>query len=706
MAKKSNKTDPAAEFLKAQGVDPGQFEDVAGLDKLTPDQIKEIAKKASAGDPEARKIAERLVEQGRMEAVSTPVGKQFAVPAETKVQAVGNKPETGTPITKVEQMEAQQELQRATAKKKAAAKPGVEVPAPDSGVEARKEAKQARAAEGKKLAESRELEGIAKKPPANAAEAVRAQNFKKGWQRLAKDAQDKMLLQAFGPKVASLEPSIRAKLGELAMAEYAIQKSGMTTVPDWDDVQASIKNIEGRLRQPSVDVKGITSSVSIAHGKALNPGGTLKTQMVQLRKPRAGEIGSAKIGETPVAKPKPDLSAEEVSPGFETAKRAQVPANVKNAMGKKSMDKFSREEAAAPAAAAAPTPTPAAAETPAAAAAAADSEATARSKKYREATQADPKKYGEGSGLKASSSWTPEQKAARAELRKTLGYPDKFVRRPRGEAAAPAAAPAAAEAAPKTKRITMTDEEKKAWGKAVGADKTKYGKSKSKATPAQLAARDELAAKIVAGRKTAPAAAAAAATPAPAASTPAPSAPAAPTAPTAPTAPAAAATASTLPNPYGAKGKGPWKPNPARDTAMLKERAKKMGFKGAKGLGKAAGVMRFLGPLAAIYGGYQLLDLLKQGTMDEADERRLKAMQALGAVGGGMMQDIDTRSQVQQMQRMVDFAAIQRQKSRDEMQAQFLNDQALNSLLAGQQASLAALAQPSRPSIAEMMARM
>lgn len=688
MAKKSNKTDPAAEFLKAQGVDPGQFEDVAGLDKLTPDQIKEIAKKASAGDPEARKIAERLVEQGRMEAVSTPAGKQFAVPAETKVQAVGNKPETGTPITKVEQMEAQQELQRATAKKKAAAKPGVEVPAADtSDLEAQKANRKQSAKEGKNRAASAEAGAELRKPPANAAEAVRAQNFKKGWQRLAKDAQDKMLLQAFGPKVASLDASTRAKLGELAMAEFAIQKSGMTTVPDWDDVQASIKNIEGRLRQPSVDVKGITSSVSIAHGKALNAGGTIKASMVQLRKPRAGEIGSAKIGETPVAKPKPDLSAEEVSPGFETAKRAQIPDDVRNSMGKKSVDDYGLEEAAAPAAAAAPTPAPAAAETPAAAAAAADSEATARSKKYREATQADPKKYGVGSGLKASSSWTPEQKAARAELRKTLGYPDKYVRRPRGEAAAPAAAPAAAEAAPKTKRITMTDEEKKAWGKAVGANKTKYGKSKRTATPAQLAARDELAAKIVAGRKTAPAAAAAAATPAPAAPTPAPSAPAAPTAPTAPAAAAAEV--------------------PAAATAAAPEAAAatRAGL-GSRLAGAAGGAMRFLGPLAAIYGGYQLLDLLKQGTMDEADERRLKAMQALGAVGGGMMQDIDTRSQVQQMQRMVDLAAIQRQKYRDEMQTQFLNDQALNSLLAGQQASLAALAQPSRPSIAEMMARM
>jgi len=40
------------------------------------------------------------------------------------------------------------------------------------------------------------------------------------------------------------------------------------------------------------------------------------------------------------------------------------------------------------------------------------------------------------------------------------------------------------------------------------------------------------------------------------------------------------------------------------------------------------------------------------------------------------------------------------------MQRRYLEDQALNAILSGQQASLAALAQPSRPSIAEMMARM
>lgn len=175
------------------------------------------------------------------------------------------------------------------------------------------------------------------------------------------------------------------------------------------------------------------------------------------------------------------------------------------------------------------------------------------------------------------------------------------------------------------------------------------------------------------------------------------------------TAGAAAATAAEvaaegLPNPYKGKGKGKkWKPNPARDTAVLKERAKKMGIKGAS---KAAGVMRFLGPLAAVYGGYEVLNTLKAGTIDEADERRLRAIQALGAVSGGMGQDMAMKEQVRGMQRMVDLAAIQRQQALDQMRNQYTGNQALDALVQGQRASLAALAQPSRPSIAEMMARM
>lgn len=127
--------------------------------------------------------------------------------------------------------------------------------------------------------------------------------------------------------------------------------------------------------------------------------------------------------------------------------------------------------------------------------------------------------------------------------------------------------------------------------------------------------------------------------------------------------------------------------------------------KGGK-FGRLASVGRFLGPAAAIFGMYQIADLIKQGTVDAADERRLKALQALGAVSGGMQQDSAMREQIRSMQRMVDLAAVQRRQALDEMNRQYTDDQALNALLSANQAQLASMSRPSQPSVAEMMARM
>lgn len=121
---------------------------------------------------------------------------------------------------------------------------------------------------------------------------------------------------------------------------------------------------------------------------------------------------------------------------------------------------------------------------------------------------------------------------------------------------------------------------------------------------------------------------------------------------------------------------------------------------------KLAGLGRFLGPLAAIYGAYQVVDLLKQGTLDAADERRLKMMEALGAVSGGARQQQMMNDQMRQMRFMADMAAIQRQQSGMQQRNQSISDQALSSLLRGHEASLQALAMPSQPSVGEMMARM
>jgi len=131
----------------------------------------------------------------------------------------------------------------------------------------------------------------------------------------------------------------------------------------------------------------------------------------------------------------------------------------------------------------------------------------------------------------------------------------------------------------------------------------------------------------------------------------------------------------------------------------LKEAAKKIGKKGA-GLG------RFLGPLFAIFGAYEVMNMLREGTIGAADQRRMRALEALGNVGGGMQQDVGNRQAIAQMQSMVDLAGIQRQRALDQMSQQYTGNQALDALLRGQQASLNTLAMPSRPSIAEMMARM
>jgi hypothetical protein len=121
---------------------------------------------------------------------------------------------------------------------------------------------------------------------------------------------------------------------------------------------------------------------------------------------------------------------------------------------------------------------------------------------------------------------------------------------------------------------------------------------------------------------------------------------------------------------------------------------------------KPAWLGRFLGPLAAIYSAYTVLDLLKQGTLDAADERRLKMLQALGAVGGGAQQDQMVNDQMRQMRYMTDMAAIQNQQGIMQSRNQSISDQALSSLLRGHEASLRSLAVPSQPGVGELMARM
>lgn len=132
--------------------------------------------------------------------------------------------------------------------------------------------------------------------------------------------------------------------------------------------------------------------------------------------------------------------------------------------------------------------------------------------------------------------------------------------------------------------------------------------------------------------------------------------------------------------------------------AALGGPAGKMGFMGHAG--------KWLGPLFAIYGVYETLHMLQDGTIGDADRERLKTLEALGSVGGGVQEDLEQRRTIQNASRMTDLAAIEGQRNKDKMNSQFLDDQALNAMLHGQQASLASIARPSQPSIAEMMSRM
>lgn len=557
--------------------------------------------------------------------------------------------------------------------------------------------------------------------------ALRAQNFKEEWGRSTAEVQNRILRNTFGEKALSLPTATRNKLGELAMASEAFKQSGLTSLPNMDDNLKRLETIKDQLKATTVP-KGIDVQISNAHSSLITAtGGKIRTDKLEFRKPRPGEVGSDK--------PKPENPVQKVSPGFETAKRAQVPVEARNlaaAAKKKPMD------AGAPAAAAAAEETPAvpsgkkpmdagisepvpstptgkrpmdAGPAPSAATPAAE----ATKSPYMQTVLADPVKYG---AQKDRATWTKEQRAARKALAEELGLNTPEAR----------AAKKAAEAAADPELAEV----KKRYGEAVRSNPTKYGRSNKKATDAQKAAKRELFSKLTEQVK----AEGAARTPAVPTTARAPTVPPGP--PTAPATPAGAPaapvppaaiqaqrlqqmlgpTAGAAPAPTSAAAPaaaaapkaaaGPWKKGAmrsgigaAKGTKAVKQRLAAMTGGGA-GVG---GAMRFLGPLLGAFAAYQLLDLAKQGTVDAADERRLRALQALGAVGQGAQEDLAGREQVRQMQRMVDMAAIQRQQQLDEMSQQYTRDRAMNSLINANQASLAALAQPSRPSIAEMMAR-
>jgi histone H1/5 len=724
--------------------------------KAAEKRAKKIAEAQKALD---QKALEDLQKQRAAEKADAAIAREKAT-EEVKKPVASLPPKTSA----AEQAEAQQSLEQARAKKQAP-KEGFEIAKPSRQEQ---QAKMEAMKRGAKKTPT--VEGIAKKTvkdveivnavdaegnivyndfaeevkqlkqkgsPEDLLKALRAQNFKEDWGRSTKAVRDRVLRNTFGPQALSLNVATQNKLGELAFARQAFEQSGLQSLPDMDDKLKSFDTLVETIKDSAVrDPKGVEQRVANLHGKMLTAtGGKLRLQDLEFRKPRPGEVGSDKS--------KPENPVQKVSPGFETAKRAQVPVEARNlaaAAKKKPMD------AGAPAAAAGETPATPSGKKPmdtgvsepvpstptgkrpmdagpapktAAAPSAAAPAAEAAKSPYMQTVLADPAKYG---AQKDRATWTKEQKAARKALADQLGLNTPEARAVK-KAADAAADPEMAEV-------------KKRYGEAVRSNPSKYGRSNKKATDAQKAAKKDLFSKLTEQVKTefaakTPVAAAAAASAAPtapakpsavkaaaptgtladvlgptkmgapAAKAAVPAAPAA--APAAVPAPAAAAAAEMVEK----KKAGPWKKGAMRSGLGARKGAEavKQRLGQITGGAGAGGAMRFLGPLFGAFAAYQLLDMARQGTVGEADQRRMKALETLSGVSGGMQQDAASREQMRQMQRMVDLAAIQRQQSLDQMRQQYTGDQALDAILRGQQSSLAALAVPSQPSIAEMMAR-
>lgn len=728
------KVEEAAAAVEKLSAGPAAKKEMTDADQAKMAAAEERAKKAAAAQKAAdQKALEELQAQRAADeakkAAATPAPEEPKTPKAEEPKAPtakknAPKKETKAPVARtgkstpgtVPVRTRETALERTPSPAPRTEKPGVAVKAPS------RQEQQARMDTLKRNArKTPTVEGIEKKtvePGASAEDrlkGLRARNFKEEWGRSTAEVQSRILRNTFGEKALSLPTVTRNKLGELAMASEAFKQSGLTSLPNMDDDLKRLETIKDQLKATTVP-KGIDVQISNAHSSLIMAtGGKIRADKLKFRNPRPGEVGADK--------PKPENPVQEVSPGFEKAKRAQVPAEAQNlaaAAKKKPMD------AGAPAAAPAAEETPAApsgkksmdagpAPTAAAAPSAAAPAAEAAKSPYMQTVLADPAKYG---AQKDRATWTKEQKAARKALADQLGLNTPEAR------AAKKAADAAAD--PELAEV------KKRYGEAVRSNPSKYGRSNKKATDAQKAAKKDLFSKLTEQVKTefaakTPVAAAAASPTAPAAPAKpsaakaaapagtladvlgptkmgAPAAPAAPAvAPTAAPAPAAAAAAEMVEK----KKAGPWKKGAMRSGLGARKGAEavKQRLGQITGGTGAGGAMRFLGPLLGAFAAYQLLDLAKQGTVDAADERRLRALQALGAVGQGAQEDLAGREQVRQMQRMVDMAAIQRQQQLDEMSQQYTRDRAMNSLINANQASLAALAQPSRPSIAEMMAR-
>ena len=676
-------TAPAGPAAK-KAVDPAEL---AAADKAAQERA---AREAAAKAEEARKAAE-AAEKAKKAAAKTDAKAKAKADFEAAKREADRKANEARLAKQREEAEAA--AKKLEAQKKAAKKPAApaksNVPKPE-GPPKRRATRQTRITQGTELGAA--AEGLpelrAKTAGELAAEVttparggsvgsvsveanqaltgLKARNFKKEFAALGAKQKTDLLKRAFGSS-AFPDPVLRNKAGELAMAMEAMEKAGFG-----GDKNLLGFDLKKRLREAVGPTTKSVEAIENLHGRILTAStGKIRGNVFAPGRVPAGAVAGAKP-RTPPLEPRP------ASPGFETAREAKVPASARTTIKTGTIGPDGELPELAPRGAAPAPATPAAPAAKAAAPAAAA--ATKGRSAFQEAVLADPAKYGTGFG-RGNVQATPEQKKARRELNKALSGEARAARAPGDQL------------------------RRQLWGEGIRANPTKYGKPgtpNAKLSATQKAARNQLWADLTA--KHFPEGAAAAkgakgtkapkAVPAPTPGTPGPKVPpgpkgAAPTAP-APTTPAPTAPGTPTPAAAGAA---------AGEAGGLKEAAKKIGKKGA-GLG------RFLGPLFAIFGAYEVMNMLREGTVGAADQRRMRALEALGNVGGGMQQDVGNRQAIAQMQSMVDLAGIQRQRALDQMSQQYTGNQALDALLRAQQASLNTLAMPSRPSIAEMMARM
>jgi hypothetical protein len=143
----------------------------------------------------------------------------------------------------------------------------------------------------------------------------------------------------------------------------------------------------------------------------------------------------------------------------------------------------------------------------------------------------------------------------------------------------------------------------------------------------------------------------------------------------------------------------------ARRNQLLEAIRRGRGGTGATARAVGGKALGFLGPLFAVLSAYQLAEMARANTVGAADEKRMRVLEALGGVSGGLGQDQAMRQMLAQQRSMVELAGIQRQKDLDQMNRQYIEDRALNSAVGANRDLLAAIAMPSQPSMMEMMAR-